>query len=277
MVLLNGKELAQQRFLHLKTQVSSLVKKPKLAGILIGKDFASQIYVSKKKEACEKLGFTCDILYLGEDSTQKQVLQLIEKLNKDNTVTGILLQLPIPKHLNALGLINAISSKKDVDGVSAKNMGLLLQKAHTIAPCTAQGICNLLKAYNFSIKGAHVVIVGRSLIVGLPTSILLQQQGATVSLCHSQTSDLKHLVQQADIVVVSVGKKHLLDKTAFKKNAVVIDVGISREGDKLYGDVCPQGLENVLKAYSPVPGGVGPMTIQTLMENLVKLQQLADH
>lgn len=273
MILLNGKKLAKKRFLNLKTKVDTYTVKPKLVGILIGKDPASHVYVGKKKQTCERLGVLCDVLYLDQNIKQKQVLQVIEKLNQDTSVTGILLQLPTPKHLNALDLINSISPKKDVDGLTSQSMGLLLQKTHSVAPCTAKAICNILKAYEVPVKGVHVVVIGRSLIVGLPASILLQQQGATVSLCHSYTKNLKAIVQQADIVVVSVGKKHFLDKTYFKKDAVVLDVGINHEGDKLHGDVCPEGLENILKAYSPVPGGVGPMTIQTLMENLVFLHQ----
>lgn len=273
MILLNGKALAEKRFLSLKTQLETYVKKPKLVGILIGENPASHVYVSKKKKVCESLGAFCDILYLDKKIEQEKALQVIEKLNLDSSVTGILLQLPVPEHLNVLDLINAISPKKDIDGLTSQSMGLLLQKSYSIAPCTAQGILNLLKSYDMKLKGKHAVIVGRSLIVGLPVSILLQQQGATVSLCHSDTQDLKSLVKQADIVVVSVGKKYFLDKTDFKKNAVIVDVGINHEDNKLYGDVCPEGLEAIVKAYSPVPGGVGPMTIQTLMENLVYLHK----
>lgn len=271
MILLNGQKLAKDRFLNLKAKVDACTVRPKLVGILIGKNSASHIYVNKKKQACEKLGVLCDILYLDKDIKQEQVLQIIDKLNQDKSVTGILLQLPTPQHLNSLNLINSISPKKDVDSLTSQNMGLLLQKSHVIAPCTAQAINNILKFYKIPVQGAHAVVIGRSLIVGLPISILLQQQGATVSLCHSYTKNLKSITQQADIVVVSVGKKHFLDKTYFKKDAVVLDVGISRENDKLHGDVCPEGLKNILKAYSPVPGGVGPMTIQTLMENVVLL------
>ncbi|MBE8221472.1 MAG: bifunctional 5,10-methylenetetrahydrofolate dehydrogenase/5,10-methenyltetrahydrofolate cyclohydrolase [Bdellovibrionales bacterium] len=273
MILLNGTELAKKRFLKLKTKAEACANKAKLVGILIGDEPSSHIYVGKKKQACQKLGVLCDILYLDKATDQKKVLQIIEKLNQDSSVTGILLQLPMPKHLDSLKLINSISSKKDVEGLTSQNMGLLVQKSNSIAPCTAKAICNILNDYDIKIKGSHVVVIGRSLIVGLPTSILLQQQDASVSLCHSYTKNLKTIVQQADIVIVSVGKKYFLDKTYFKKNAVVLDVGISRENDKLYGDVCPDGLENILSAYSPVPGGVGPMTIQTLIENLIFLQQ----
>lgn len=271
MILLNGKELAQQRFLDLKLKLSSSSSKPKLVGILVGNNSASQVYVNYKKKACKKLGALCDILCLDEQISQKKLLQIITDLNKDNSVTGILLQLPLPPHLDSSTLVNAISPSKDVDGITAENLGLLLQKSSLVAPCTAKGILTLLKNYKIELQGAQVVVIGRSLIVGLPVFILLQQHGATVSLCHSFTKNLKNLAQKADIIIIAVGKKYFLDKTYFKKNAVVVDVGISREDGKLYGDVCPDHLSETLKAYTPVPGGVGPMTIQSLMENLVCL------
>lgn len=273
MILLNGKKLASQRFSELKVKLQSFAIKPKLVGILVGDNPSSHIYVNHKKQACEKLGALCDILYLSAKYSQDQLLQTILKLNEDKSVTGILLQLPLPKHLEPLVLMNAISPNKDVDGLTAKNMGLLLQKSAAPVPCTAKGISNLLQNYDIPVKGMHVVIIGRSLIVGLPISILLQQQGATVTLCHSATVDLKSFTQKADIVVVSIGKKYFLDHSYFKQNAVVVDVGINNEDGKLYGDVCSDKLGEVLKAYSPVPGGVGPMTIQTLMENLVLLHR----
>lgn len=274
MILLDGAQLAKKNFLNLQAKLAFCKKKPKLAGVLIGDNPSSHIYINKKKQACKDLQVDCEIVYLNKDSTQRQAKTLIKKLNQDASFSGILLQLPLPKHLDPLDLINSISPEKDVDGLSAKNMGLLLQKSNFIIPCTAKGIHSLLSHYNIKIKNANVTIIGRSLIVGLPLSVLLQQQGATVSLCHSKTLDIKSFTKSADIVVVAVGKKHFLDKSYFKKGATVIDVGITHKNNKLYGDVCPQDLDTQLKAYSPVPGGVGPMTIHTLMENLIFLSSL---
>lgn len=274
MILLDGTQLAKKNFLKLKTHLALCKKKPKLAGILVGDKPASHIYINKKKQACKDLQLECDIFFLDKTSSQQQVKELIKKLNQDPSVSGILLQLPLPKHLKPLDLINSILPEKDVDGLNSKNMGLLLQKSNFIVPCTAKGIYSLLKHYDIKIKNSSVTIIGRSLIVGLPLSILLQQQGATVSLCHSQTLDIKSFTMSADIVIVAVGKKHFLNKSYFKKDATVIDVGINHENKKLYGDVCPRDLDKHLKAYSPVPGGVGPMTIQSLMENLIFLSNL---
>lgn len=268
--IIDGRKVAQKRLALLQARIQDLQKNkkriPKLSVILIGDDPASQTYVRSKERRAAELGFLHETHHLDKNITEDQVLQLIERLNEDKTIDGILLQLPLPNHLNASRLIQTIDYRKDVDGLHPINKGLLGEKTFHFVPCTAKGIMTLLKEHQIQIESQEALVIGRSDLVGKPIAQLLLAENATVTHAHSHTRDLKDKVQSSDILVVAVGKKDFIPSDWIHENQVVIDVGINRVDGKLYGDVSSQALDKA-KWITPVPGGVGPMTIVSLLEN----------
>jgi methylenetetrahydrofolate dehydrogenase (NADP+)/methenyltetrahydrofolate cyclohydrolase len=245
--------------------------KPGLAVVLVGQDPASQVYVRNKVSACEKAGFKSEMHTLPADTSQTELLTLIQRLNEDNSIHGILVQLPLPAHLDTHLVIESISADKDVDGFHISNAGLLLTGKPLFRPCTPYGVMKMLELTGIELKGAEAVVIGASNIVGKPQAMLLLQQGATVTLCHSKTKDLKAHCQRADIIVVAVGRPNLITGDMVKPGAVVIDVGINRLPDgKLCGDVDFESVQKVAGWITPVPGGVGPMTIAMLLQNTLE-------
>ena len=239
-----------------------------LAVVIVGDDPASRIYVNNKKKACETVGFTSYEYALSADTTQEELLQLIDKLNKDDNVNGILVQLPLPKHLDEKAVINSISPEKDVDAFHPVNVGKIMIGEYSFLPCTPAGIMELIASTGVEIKGKECVVVGRSNIVGKPMSMLLLHQSGTVTICHSKTQDLADHCRKADILVVAVGVPKLVTGDMIKEGAVVIDVGMNRlENGKLCGDVDFESTKEKASFITPVPGGVGPMTIAMLMKN----------
>ena len=246
-------------------------KKAGLVVVLIGNDPASQIYVRNKIRACEEAGIRSFAHYLPEDTPQKDALALIEALSADENIHGILVQLPLPRHLDTQALLTAIPAEKDVDGFSAENIGKLAKNERGTVACTPLGVMELLRRYHISVAGKRAVVVGRSNIVGRPMAMLLLNADATVTICHSKTSNLKEICREADILVAAVGKPKFITGDMVKEGAVVIDVGMDRdENGKLCGDVDYEGASAHASYITPVPGGVGPMTIAMLLQNTVE-------
>lgn len=272
--ILDGKMLSAKIKDELKQEVENLKKdgiNPSLAVIIVGDDPASKIYVKNKKLACEYCGIKSLEYALPAETTQEELLNLIDKLNNDNSVSGILCQLPLPKGLDEEAVINAISPTKDVDAFHPVNVGKIMVGNFDFLPCTPAGVMELIALSGIEVKGKKCVVVGRSNIVGKPMSMLLLHQHGTVTICHSRTADLKAEVSQADIVVAAVGVPELIKGDMIKEGAVVIDVGMNRLPDgKLVGDVEYESCAARSSAITPVPGGVGPMTIAMLMKNTVK-------
>jgi methylenetetrahydrofolate dehydrogenase (NADP+)/methenyltetrahydrofolate cyclohydrolase len=278
MLELKGKPVADHIYQKIASQLKATEEasnaiKPHLAVVLVGEDPASQVYVQHKQKACEKLGFKSSLLRLSAETSAEELTQTLKKLNADKGVHGILLQLPLPKHLDAKIFTNLIAAEKDADALTTSSLGRLMAHQQIVASCTPAGIIEMLKHYKLDVAGKNVLVIGRSQIVGLPLFHLLNQQNATVTLAHSKTANLKTLVLQFDFVFVAVGKPHFLKASDFKKEAVVVDIGIHRLPEGLVGDVNPAGAEGHLKALSPVPGGVGPLTIAMLMQNTFKLSR----
>ncbi len=285
MILLEGTPIANTLKAELKSKVSALVQThgepPKLVVILVGKDPASEVYVGHKIKACKEIGMDSEILRLSEDESPQALFDHIDKLNKDKTVHGILVQSPLPTEMDpdrnvfyqAMSKINPL---KDVDCLAPENIGLLWSNRARVYPCTPQGIIAILDHYQVPMERKNVVIVGRSEIVGKPMAQMLLERNATVTIAHSKTKALEELTQAADIVVVAVGKRNFFDKNYFTNDSIVIDVGIHRQDDNtLCGDVYFEDVNNNIKAITPVPGGVGPMTIAMLMVNTIKLYELS--
>ena len=266
MKILDGKSLSAKVKDELKGNVNSYFQTPILAVVTIGDDAASEVYVKNKKKACEYVGMS--FLHLDYASCVKEevVIKKIKQLNKDKSINGIIVQLPIPDNFNVSKIINTIDPSKDVDGLTNTQAGKLIQNEKCLIPCTPKGIMEIFKEYKIDLEGKHVVIVGRSNLVGKPLMLECLNKNATVTMCHSKTKDLKKYTKDADILVVAVGKKYLIDKTMVKKDSVIIDVGINRIDGKLYGDVNPN-VEEVCGYLTPVPGGVGPMTVSMLLKN----------
>lgn len=271
--IIDGKLISAQIRQECKEKVATLKQEGKevcLVVVQVGEDPASSVYVRNKIKACEEIGIVSKSYKLEESTTEEELLQLIDILNKDNSVNGILVQLPLPKHMDEKTITQAISPKKDVDGFHNESVGALVLGQEGFLSCTPAGIIQLLKRSNIEIEGKHCVIVGRSNIVGKPMALLLLRENATVTICHSKTKNLKEMTKQGDIVIAAIGKPKFFDETYIKDGAVVIDVGIHRdENGKLCGDVDFQKVEEKASAITPVPGGVGPMTIAMLMDNCV--------
>ena len=273
-VILDGKETARRVRETLKDKVKELRQNnifPKLAVIMVGEDPASKIYVRNKSKACEELGIEYEEFLLKENTTQKQLIDLIQELNKRQDITGILLQSPIPKHLDINEAFKAIIPEKDVDGFNPINVGKLALGQETVISCTPFGVIKLLEEYNIPIEGKNAVIIGRSNIVGKPMLHCLLNKNATVKICHSRTKNLSEITKTADILVAAIGKAKFITKDMVKPDAVVIDVGINRnEEGKVCGDVDFEEVQKIASYITPVPGGIGPMTIAMLMTNIVK-------
>ncbi|MBE5931795.1 MAG: bifunctional methylenetetrahydrofolate dehydrogenase/methenyltetrahydrofolate cyclohydrolase FolD [Lachnospiraceae bacterium] len=272
--IIDGKLISQQIKDELKEKVAELKEEGKeicLAVIQVGNDPASTVYVGNKKKACEYIGIKSLAYEVPEETTEAELLDIIDKLNKDDNVHGILVQLPVPKHINEEKIINAISPSKDVDGFHPASVGALSIGQKGFVSCTPAGVIQLLKRSNIEISGKECVVIGRSNIVGKPMGMLLLRENGTVTICHSRTKDLKEVCKRADILVVAIGKPRMIDASYVKEGATVIDVGIHRdENNKLCGDVDYASVEPVAGAITPVPGGVGPMTIAMLMNNCVE-------
>lgn len=271
-IIIDGKQVAENITTELTKKVSKMAEKPHLVVIQIGENTASNIYVNLKKKKAELIGIKSTVLNYSEEISQEELIKKIEELNSDNSVHAILVQLPLPKHIDEKEVIKAISPKKDVDGFTASNTGDLLNGITPHAyPCTPKGVLRLLDEYKIDIEGKHAVIVGRSNIVGKPLAIMLLNRNATVTICHSKTKNLQEITKQADILISAVGKK-IIFKDMVKQGAVVVDVGIFKdENNKTTGDVDFDEVKEVASYITPVPKGVGPMTIASLMENTVSL------
>ena len=258
----------------MKEKVATLKAEGKeigMAVIQVGNDPASSVYVGNKKKACEYIGICSESYELPEETTQDELIALIEKLNADDKIHGILVQLPVPKHIDEDTIIKAISPKKDVDGFHPQSVGALSIGQSGFVSCTPAGVIQLLKRSDIEIEGKECVVIGRSNIVGKPMSLLLLRENGTVTITHSKTKDLKEVCKRADILVVAIGRPKMIDASYVKEGAVVIDVGIHRgENNKLCGDVDFDSVEPIASAITPVPGGVGPMTIAMLMNNCVE-------
>jgi methylenetetrahydrofolate dehydrogenase (NADP+) / methenyltetrahydrofolate cyclohydrolase len=275
-ILIKGKDLSAKIVEKIRQEVLNYDKKPTLVVIIVGNDPASQLYVSKKKHTAEMIGFNSRVIELEKSISQEDLEKQIEILNQDKNVNGILVQIPLPKHINAYTAIEKILPEKDVDGLHPVNIGRLAigLKPYAIS-CTPYGIIKLLEENNIEIEGKHVVIIGRSNIVGKPLSYLLLNRNATVTICHSKTKNLPEIASQADILVAAVGIPKFVKSNWVKEGAIVIDVGINRtEEGKLIGDVDFEEIEKKAGYITPVPGGVGPMTIAMLLSNTFELFKL---
>lgn len=272
--VIDGKKISQEIKDELREKVVSLKNEGReaaLAVILVGNDPASTVYVGNKKKACEYIGIHSQSYELAEETSEDELLELIEKLNQDDSVNGILVQLPLPKHICEDKIIRAISPQKDVDGFHPQNVGKLVIGEEGFVPCTPAGIILMLKRSGIEIEGKNCVVVGRSNIVGKPMALLMLRENATVTVAHSRTQNLKEICRQADILIVAIGKPRFITSEYIKEGAVVVDVGIHRdENNKLCGDVKYDEVAEHTSAITPVPGGVGPMTIAMLMHNCVE-------
>ena len=274
MTIIDGKALAQEIRNELKLEVQELKEKginPKLAVIMVGEDKASEVYVRNKSKACNELGIEFEEFIKGNETTQEELIGLIDELNDREDIHGILLQSPIPKRLDIREAFNRIDSKKDVDGFNPINVGKLAIGEDCFISCTPYGVIKMLEAYNIEIEGKRAVVIGRSNIVGKPVAQCLLNKNATVTICHSKTKNIADVVKEADIVIAALGKPKFVTQDMVKDGAVVIDVGINRNSEgKLEGDVDFENVSKKASYITPVPGGVGPMTIAMLMNNVVK-------
>ena len=271
-IILDGKKLRDKIFENLKQKLNNMSEKPTLAVILVGDDPASQIYVKNKKKTAENLGIYSIVINYPSNISEKILLDKIQELNNDNKITAILVQLPLPKHIDKFKIIDAIAPEKDVDGLTPYNSGKLFSGEEPyVYPCTPKGILLLLDEYNIELEGKHVVVIGRSNLVGKPVAQMLLNRNATVTMCHSHTKNLSDITKTADIVVSAVGK-NIIGEKMLKSDCVVVDVGIFKDvNGKICGDVDFTSASKIAAYISPVPGGVGPMTIASLMLNTVEL------
>jgi methylenetetrahydrofolate dehydrogenase (NADP+) / methenyltetrahydrofolate cyclohydrolase len=273
-IVISGKELAKEKRGQMKEEVELLIKEgiqPGLAVILVGEDPASQSYVKAKQKACEEIGIYSVLHKLDDSITETQLLEAIHAFNDNPRIHGILVQLPLPAHISEKAVIESISPAKDVDGFHPISVGKMMIGEETFLPCTPFGIVEMIKSQGIPIEGKHVVVVGRSNIVGKPVGQLLLNENATVTYCHSRTKDMKSITKQADILVVAVGKANFIDASYIKEGSVVIDVGVNRlDTGKLCGDVVYDEAKEVASHVTPVPGGVGPMTITMLLFNTIQ-------
>lgn len=274
MQLLDGKKLSQEILDGLKQTIETQKIKPGLVVVLVGEDPASQIYVKRKHKACEKVGIASEVMRLKAEISQDELLQILDELNARNDVHGILVQLPLPKHIDEETVLQRIDEHKDVDGFHLVNSGKLLRGQDALTPCTPTGVMEIMKAYDIPIEGKHAVVIGRSNIVGKPMVLLLLGQNATVTICHSRTQDIPAITREADIVVAAVGRPKMVKADWIKNGACLVDVGINRLGDgSLAGDIDFEDCQDKAGWMTPVPGGVGPLTIAMLLSNTVKAYQ----
>lgn len=274
--ILDGKKTASQIRQSLKEEIAKLQKKPSLKVILIGDNPSSLIYVKNKNKYASEVGIESDVIHLPPSITENKLIEQINKLNNDKNVNGILVQLPLPKHINEFNVINSISPEKDVDGFTIQNKGLLSIGTPQLLPCTPYGIMELLKRYKIKIAGKHAVVIGRSNIVGKPMAQLLLNNDATITICHSKTRNLKNITKSADILISAVGKQNLVKGNFIKPGAIVIDVAMIRDekNKKWSGDTDFKALSKKAKYITPVPGGIGPITVAMLLKNTLTAYKL---
>jgi len=274
MAIIDGKKVSSQIIENIITEVKALKlkteKSPGLAVILVGDDPASAVYVRNKNKTCTKIGFQSFENILPSDTSELILLNLIDELNNNENVNGILVQLPLPKHISSHKILKAIKPEKDVDGFHLENVGRLVTGNAAFKPCTPAGIIQLLDYYNIDLEGKNAVVLGRSNIVGKPVAFLLLEKNATVTICHSRTKDLSTITRQADVLIAAIGKPNFVTADMVKDDSVIIDVGINRVDGKLVGDVDYQVVSQKVSLITPVPGGVGPMTIAMLMANTLQ-------
>lgn len=278
-VIIDGKKVRDHNLEIMKKEVAELNEMgvyPCLSVIIVGNDQASRVYVNNKKKACENIGIISREYALPEETTTDQLLSLIDELNNDDTVSGILCQMPVPKHIDSNAVLEHISPNKDVDCFHPYNVGKLVQGNNVLLPCTPAGMVEMLDYMGVEISGKHCVIIGRSDIVGKPMAMLMLQRNATVTICHSKTKNLAEITKQADILVAAVGKANFVTADMIKEGAIVLDVGINRNSEgKLCGDVNFEECEKIASMITPVPGGVGPMTITMLMRNTITAEKIS--
>ncbi len=276
--IINGKEISAKVKAEVKSEILSLKEKGIQAGlavVIVGNNPASRVYVNSKKKACEEVGINSYEYALPEETTQDELIKLVEELNADEKVDGILVQLPLPEHIDENAIINAISPQKDVDAFHPFNVGKIMIGEYNFLPCTPAGVMELIKSAGIELSGKDCVVIGRSNIVGKPMAMLLLHENATVTICHSKTRDLKGICSKADVIVAAVGRANFVTADMVKDGAVVIDVGINRLSDgKLCGDVDFENVKEKAGYITPVPGGVGPMTIAMLMKNTLTSAKL---
>jgi methylenetetrahydrofolate dehydrogenase (NADP+) / methenyltetrahydrofolate cyclohydrolase len=265
--IMDGKKTAEKIRAAIKIEVARMNVKPGLAVIIVGENPASKTYVEIKRKTCEEVGIYSEIYRLPESTTEKELLLLIDKLNASSKINGVLVQSPMPKQINEEKVFSSIKLEKDVDGFNPVNIGKLVYDNEAIVPCTPKGVIRLLEEYKIDIAGKNAVVVGRSKIVGKPTALLLLNRDATLTICHSRTKNLESYTRNADIIVVAIGKPKFVTAEMVKQGAVVIDVGINRVDGKIVGDVDFESVKKKASFITPVPGGVGPMTVAMLLEN----------
>ena len=268
--LIDGKSIKKIILDELKKEVSKLEEKPKLVVIQVGNNEASNVYIKQKAKMAEHIGYGYEHIKLEEDTTTDKILEIIDRLNKDDNVNGVMVQMPLPKQIDTDIIQNAVIPIKDVDGLSDMNAGLLFHNKDALYSCTPYGVMELLKRYNISLEGKNAVVVGRSNLVGKPMGMMLLNAGATVTVCHSKTKNIEKITKKADILISCVGKAKFITKDMVKKGSVVIDVGITRSEEGLCGDVDFIEVAPNTKYITPVPGGVGPMTVAMLGMNVMK-------
>ena len=282
MQIIDGKKVSAEVKEKVRQQTLSLIEKhgvtPGLAVVIVGDDPASRVYVNNKKKACELVGFRSEEYALPAETTQEELLELVNTLNNKEDINGILVQLPLPKHLDDKAVIEAINPVKDVDAFHAVNVGKIMLGEYDFLPCTPAGVMEMLHSYEIPVEGKECVVIGRSNIVGKPMGMLLLHENGTVTICHSRTKNLAEVCRRADILVAAVGIPKFVKADMVKEGAVVIDVGMDRdENGKLCGDVDFENVKDKCSFITPVPGGVGPMTIATLMKNTLKACRLQNH
>ena len=282
MQIIDGKKVSAEVKEEVRKQVEQLQAEhgitPGLAVVIVGDDPASRVYVNNKKKACEVVGFKSEEYALPAETTQEELLELVHTLNEKKDINGILVQLPLPKHLDDKAVIEAINPQKDVDAFHAVNVGKIMLGEYDFLPCTPAGVMEMLHNYNIDVNGKNCVVIGRSNIVGKPMAMLLLHENATVTICHSRTQNLAEVCARADILVAAVGKPKFVTPNMVKEGAVVIDVGMDRdENGKLCGDVDFEAVKEKCSYITPVPGGVGPMTIAMLMKNTIKAAKIQNN
>ncbi|MEE1060700.1 MAG: bifunctional methylenetetrahydrofolate dehydrogenase/methenyltetrahydrofolate cyclohydrolase FolD [Ruminococcus sp.] len=282
MQIIDGKKVSAEVKEEVRKQVEQLQAEhgitPGLAVVIVGDDPASRVYVNNKKKACEVVGFKSEEYALPAETTQEELLELVHTLNEKKDINGILVQLPLPKHLDDKAVIEAINPQKDVDAFHAVNVGKIMLGEYDFLPCTPAGVMEMLHNYNIDVNGKNCVVIGRSNIVGKPMAMLLLHENATVTICHSRTQNLAEVCARADILVAAVGKPKFVTPDMVKEGAVVIDVGMDRdENGKLCGDVDFEAVKEKCSYITPVPGGVGPMTIAMLMKNTIKAAKIQNN
>ena len=273
--IIDGKKIAYKILNNLKSKIKNMKEKPGLAIVLVGDNPASEIYVSSKEKTFKEVEGYCERHNLNKNVSEMDLLNLVTKLNNDPKIHGILVQLPLPKKIDENLITNSVLPHKDVDGFTAVNIGHLMSENTILAPATARAVMHLIESTGINIEGKNAVVVGRSNIVGKPVAMMLLEENATVTICHSKTKNLAEHTRKADILVVAAGKPKLIKKDMVKQGAVVIDVGINRINGKIIGDVDFENVKGIAGFLTPVPGGVGPMTIAMLMENTLKAMELA--